>query len=133
MENAYVQEFDAMYVTALSPEMHERTCGYWYTVTNRAVAHTAFRTAEELYQWLAERGLELASPLPDLGEGGASIPVIGRYRSVMDRDWHRFDQLDPILVTEVTDNAERTPAKITQDCDGVRVVHFMNVNYRERT
>ncbi|ORW08459.1 hypothetical protein [Mycolicibacter longobardus] len=131
MENAYVQEFDRMYVVSLTPDTHERTCGYWYTLRARETAHTAFRTADELYRWLSERGLELESPLPEQGAGGW-IPVTGRYRTVMDRDRDRFEAVEPILVTEVTDNAERTPAKITQDPDGVRVVHFMNINYRDR-
>ena len=38
MENAYVREFDNLHVTALNREMHERTVGYWYTVTSGAVA-----------------------------------------------------------------------------------------------
>ena len=57
MENAYVREFDNLHVTALNREMYERTVGYWYTVTCGATAHTAFRTREELDQWLSERGL----------------------------------------------------------------------------
>lgn len=129
MDNAYVREFDSLYVVSLTAEQRINTADYWYTVRCGALAHTAFRSSDELEEWLAERGLSLSSPLPELGEP-AFIPVIGRYRSVMDRDRDRFEALDPILVTEVTDNARRTPAKITEDDDGVRTVHFMNVNYR---
>ena len=129
MENAYVREFDNLHVTSLNREMHERTVGYWYTVTSGATAHTAFRTREELDQWLSERGLSLASPLPQAAGEWATTQVIGRYRSVMDRDLDRFESLDPILVTTVWDNGELVPAKITED-DGVRTVHLVNVNYR---
>lgn len=129
MENAYVREFDNLHATALNREMHERTVGYWYTVTSGATAHTAFRTRDELDQWLSERGLALASPLPKTGGEWATTEVIGRYRSVMDRDPERFESLSPILVTTVWDNGELVPAKITED-DGVRTVHFVNVNYR---
>ncbi|UBV20340.1 MULTISPECIES: hypothetical protein [Mycolicibacterium] len=129
MDNAYVQEFDRLWATSLTPEMHERTVGYWFTVTNAAVAHTAFRTRDELDQWLTERGLTLASPLPQAGEGGDS-QIIGSYRRSLDRDQDRFESLEPILVTTAWDNGERVPAKITE-ADGVRTVHVMNVNYRD--
>jgi hypothetical protein len=129
VENAYVREFDDLHATALTQEMHERTAGYWYTVRCGALAHTAFRTLDDLHQWLSERGLSLASSLPDTRGEWANVQVIGTYRSNMDRDRDRFDALVPMLVTTVMDNAELVPAKITEE-DGVRTVHYMNVNYR---
>ncbi len=129
MENAYIREFDDLHVTALNQEQHDRTAGYWYTVKCGALAHTAFRTQGELSQWLSERGLALADVLPETIGEWAHATVIGRYRSNMDRDRDRFEALVPMLVTTVWDNAELVPAKITEE-DGIRTVHYMNVNYR---
>ena len=130
MENAYVQEFGDLHVTALNQEQHDDTAGrYWYTVRCGSLAHTAFRNQDELHQWLSERGLALASALPDTVGEWAHTTVLGSYRSNMDRDRDRFEALVPMLVTTVWDNAELVPAKITEE-DGVRTVHFMNVNYR---
>lgn len=53
------------YLTALTPEMHNGTCGYWYTITNHAMAHTAFKTKEELMTWLHENNLGLTQDLPE--------------------------------------------------------------------
>jgi hypothetical protein len=129
-ENTYIREYGNLYVASLTREMHERTCGYWYTVTNGATAHTAFRTRAELDDWLAERGLSLATSLPrDAGVYG-STAVVGSYRTSMDRDVARFDAIAPILVTQVLDNGKRTLAKVTEDERRVRTVHFVNVNYR---
>jgi hypothetical protein len=128
-ENTYIREYSNLNATSLTREMHERTCGYWYTVTNGAMAHTAFRTRAELDEWLAERGLSLAAPLPhDIGVAGWSA-VTGSYRTSMDRDRARFEAIVPMLVTTVLSNGERTLAKVTDDGD-MRTVHFMNVNYR---
>lgn len=129
MDNAHVQEYDNLWAHTLTHEMHERTVGYWFTITAGAVAHTAFRTREELDRWLGERGLTLATDLPAAGEDGGTAKVVGRYRTNMDRDVARFDALEPIIYTTVTDNGEHTPAKITEE-NGVRTVHFVNVNYR---
>lgn len=143
-ENTYIREYDNLRATSLTREAHERTCGYWFTVTSGATAHTAFRTRAELDTWLAERGLTLAplgwawengkhvpTPLRDAGEF-STVEIIGRYRVSMDRDAERFNAIVPLLETRVMDNGEWTPAKVTE-ADGVRTVHYMNVNYRERT
>lgn len=145
-ENTYVREYDNLRATSLTREMHERTCGYWFTVTSGATAHTAFRTRAELDTWLAERGLTLAPlgwawetesgrhvslPLQDAGKF-STVAITGSYRASMDRDAERFNAIAPLLETRVMDNGEWTPAKITE-ADGVRTVHYMNVNYRERT
>ncbi len=129
MENAYIQEFDDLHAAALDQEQHDRTVGYWYTVRCGALAHTAFRTQEELHQWLSERGLALATVLPAAIGESATSTVIGKYRSNMDRDLDRFNAVVPILETTVWDNGELVPAKITEE-DGIRTVHYMNVNYR---
>lgn len=143
-DNTYIQEYGNLYAASLTREAHERTCGYWYTVTNGAVAHTAFGTRAELDTWLSERGLTLGighlwasgrrieSRLADAGIG-SHVPIVGSYRKSMDRDAARFDAIQPILVTKQMDNGELTLAKVTEDSAGVRTVHFMNVNYRERT
>jgi hypothetical protein len=127
-ENTYIREYGGLRATSLDRKGHERTCGYWYVVTNGATPHTAFRTRDEVDVWLYERGLSLAQSLPDAGTW-ATTEITGSYRTSMDRDAARFGAIDPILVTKQMDNGVWTLAKVTED-DGVRTVHFMNVNYR---
>lgn len=145
-DNTYVREYDNLRATSLTREMHERTCGYWYTVTSGATAHTAFRTRDDLDWWLAERGLELGrgyrwvdgrhveSALADAGVA-STAPIVGSYRKVSHRDREAFDAIDPVFTVEILDNAERIRAKVTEDdtpSGVIRSIHYMNVNYRER-
>lgn len=51
-------------LTCLNEEQHKETCGYWFTVRHRGMAHTAFRTVEELREWLSANDLVLGGPLP---------------------------------------------------------------------
>jgi hypothetical protein len=128
--NAYTREHGNLRATSLTREMHEHTCGYWFTVTSGAMAHTAFRTRNELDVWLAERGLTLSNALLDAGEWSTTA-ISGSYRTSLDRDIDRFDAIIPLLTTRVMDNGQFTPAKITEDeWYGIRTVHYMNVNYR---
>ena len=62
--------------TALTLGQHGRTCGYWYTVTSGATAHTAFAARAGLDRWLRERNLTLAGQLQAQGEW-ASAAIIG--------------------------------------------------------
>lgn len=128
---AYVHEYGNLWVTALTPEQRDHTCGYWYAVTDGAYAHTAFSSREALDAWLAERGLTLDSDLPGMwsNEHGVS-GVTGMYRRSSERDRSAYDALTPVLVTTVTDNGASVEARITEDVYGVRTVHVMNVNYR---
>lgn len=53
------------YLTALSPEGHAKTCGYWYTIMVYGMSRTAFKTKEELAAWLHENKLGLTQDLPE--------------------------------------------------------------------
>lgn len=152
----YTQRYSGLQVTALTPESHEKTCGYWYTVTNHAVPHTAFATKAGLMRWLDERGLMLGGELPETRGEPATIPVVGEYRDashgdfsptedegagglyrmVEDDDWWA---LQPVVITAALSNGRWTLALITED-DGdrdgeivrVRTVHTLNPNVRTR-
>src|SRR5438445_296985 len=78
----YQQTYSELYACALTQEQHERTCGYWFTVTNGAMAHTAFATRAGLDRWLAERGLALEGELPAAGTWGTSR-IVGEYRTAL--------------------------------------------------
>ena len=106
---SYTRHYDKLYATTLTREQHERTCGYWFTVTNGATAHTAFATRAGLDRWLAERGLSLENELPEAGTWGTTR-VAGQYcteshgefsatednpyRMVEDDAWH---QITPVV------------------------------------
>ena len=129
IENPYITEYGNLRATSLNREQHERTCGYWYTVTSGATAHTAFRTWSELHRWLTERGLTLDGPLSYYTGEWATATITGSYRKASHRDVTVFDALQPVRTTRVMDNGCMTPAKITE-ADGIRTIHYMNVNYR---
>lgn len=140
----YTTHYARMQVTALTPEQHERTCNYWYTVTCGASAHTAFTTKAGLLRWLAERGLSLPAELPAERGTFASMPVTGEYyaashgefsptdaapyRMVADDEWH---DLVPVVITAAMSNGRWTLAKITET-EGVRTVHTLNCNVKSR-
>lgn len=140
-----------MQVTALNEEQHERTCGYWYTVTCGATAHTAFATRAGLQRWMTERGLALAGELPEVTGEWATMPVIGEYYSTSHGEfdptekapgdpefqhlpmipgdaWHA---LQPAIITAVMSNARYTLGIITEE-SGVRTVHHLNPNVKTR-
>ena len=134
--------YNKLYATSLTPEFHEKTCGYWFTVTNGATAHTAFAT-RALDRWLSERGLSLESELPAAGTWGTTR-ILGEYyeqshgefsatednpyRMVEDDAWY---QIKPIVITADMSNGDYTLALITED-DGVRTVHTLNPNVKTR-
>jgi hypothetical protein len=122
--------FDNLRVCSLNPEQHERTCGYWYTVTSGAMAHTAFATRAGLDRWLEERGLELASDLPAQGEFGVSA-IVGKYHERSHLDVDEFNAVRPVLATAVLSNGEYTLALI-ENIVGTRTVHYLNPNVKDR-
>lgn len=134
--------------TSLTPEQHERTCGYWYTVTSGAMAHTAFATRAGLDRWLRERNLTLANDLPAQGEFGTTA-IVGSYceRAYLDidddyRERHypdgydddeaAFYALQPVDATPVLSNGDYTLGLLTEDAEGVRTVHYLNPNVKTR-
>jgi hypothetical protein len=135
----YQQTYDRLFVTTLTPEQHERTCGYWFTVTNGATAHTAFETRAGLDRWLSERGLTLENELPGAGEWGTTRALYG-YRTELHGEFLTesddgfemgpggFYDLRPIAATMTLGNGDYTLALITEDDAGVRTVHTLNCN-----
>jgi hypothetical protein len=150
----HAQVYGQLYATSLTPDFHEKTCGYWFTVTNGSLSHTAFVTRAGLDRWLAERGLALENDLPDYSDP-AVIPsrdnwregltrVTGEYRTMSHGQFSPTDDnpyrmteddgwfaLRPVLVTAAMSNGEYTLALITED-DGVRTVHTLNCNVKTR-
>jgi len=132
-------EHTNLHAASLDREMHERTCGYWYTVTAGALAHTAFATRAGLDRWLRERNLELHDELPEQGEVGHSRiigvgewqPGVYRSRSYL-YDAAEFDAVRPVVVTAVMSNGDYTLGLIDEDADGVRTVHYLNPNVKTR-
>jgi hypothetical protein len=139
---SYAQVYDKLFAHSLTPEAHERTCGYWFTVTSGAMAHTAFATRAGLDRWLSERGLSLENELPAAGSPGTTR-IIGEYRDETHGEFLSDDfrdgmgegdfySLRPILATATWSNGRITLALITEDADGIRTVHTLNPNVKTR-
>jgi hypothetical protein len=127
-----------LWLCTLDPESHARTCDYWYLVRTHGgtMAHTAFRTRDGLLRWLSERGLSLTEPLPDHGTH-SSQRISGTYRreshySPDEVTAYHATAATCIEVTREMSNGAYTEARITLDSDGLRTVHFLNPNVRER-
>ena len=119
-------------IISLDKAAHDRTCGYWYLVHCKATSHTAFATREGLENYLQERGLALDTELPAHGEFG-TIFVSGSYREPMHMDKNEFYSLVNIVkMTRTLSNGSYTLAIVTQDNDGIRTVHTLNPNVKDR-
>ncbi|WP_281686660.1 hypothetical protein [Pseudomonas citronellolis] len=115
----------------LSPEQHAQTCDYWYLVhVDHGTSHTGFTTERGLLRYLGERGLELAEPLPKLGAYSCQA-LTGEYR---EKAWMSYDEFYALQGerTRALSNGSYTLAIITKDADGIRTVHTLNPNMRDR-
>ncbi len=113
-------------VICITPEQHEKTCGYWYLVQQNSTSHTAFKTIKGLYRWILLRGLTLAEPIPKNRGDYKVIKIGGSYYDNM-----TFDELPAGIETKQLDNANYTRATITKH-DGLSVVNFHNCNVKNR-
>ena len=134
----------SLHVTALDPDMHEQTCNYWYTVTSNWTAHTAFTTKAGLLRWLEERGLSLDGELPETRGEWANVAITGEYYTTSHGEFspteddpyrmvagNEFGAIEPLVTTWTLSNGDYTLALI-DETDGVRTVHTLNPNVRDR-
>jgi hypothetical protein len=128
----YIQTYANIWVACLDRQQHEETCGYWYTVSSHATSHVAFVTTLGLTQWLDERGLKLTDSLPEERGTHKAIRVEGSYSRAMYMNAEAWKAIEPLFTVSELSNAEYTLGKITEE-NGVRTVHFLNPNVRERT
>lgn len=126
-------------VARITQSRHLQTCGYWLLVQEDGRSHTAFATLAGLLQWAQERGLTIPIMLPREGrhddlsdDRHAWTPIIGAYREQMHMDESEFDAIKPMLETRTLSNGDYVVAKITLDSDGIRTVHTLNPNVRNR-
>lgn len=131
-KDPYVETYEQLHLACLDPEFHRRTVGYWYTITSRAMSHVAFRTAEELKDWLKERGLKLTSSLPRERGTPKNIFIEGSYRRASYMDVEAFKAIRPLLKVAEMSNGQYTLGKVTKDQNGVRTVHYLNPNVAKR-
>jgi hypothetical protein len=123
--------YDNLHLCVLNREQHERTCGYWYTVTDGySTSHTAFRTRYALGKWLEKCGLALTVQLTDAGVFSCQ-PIAGAYRTEMhytEDELAAWDALLPVAITREMSNGDYTEGRVTLDADGIRTVHVLNPN-----
>ena len=129
----HTKDISGLYLSCLTQAQHERTCGYWYTVTTDAsTPHTAFATVEALHEWLDLRGLTLKAPLPEHGDH-AVIRINGTYRQAMHVDTACFDGISAeARHIRVGSNGQYTLGLVTADPDGIRTVHVLGPNVASR-
>jgi len=125
-----METHDSMHVVSLDLEWNKRTCDYWYLVQNHCSAHTAFNRRESLIQWAMERGLKLPE-LPEHGKSSDYMRVEGSYRTNAHMSYDSFYALKGMR-TRTLSNGDWVVAIITDDADGIKTVHTLNPNCRDR-
>ena len=119
--------YSKLHLSSLTPEMHGRTCGYWYTVTSRgSTPHTAFRTREALFRWMERRGLTLTQELPAQGEYGAQW-LAGEYAERMHGSADDIPGNWIVAPFLKLSNGQYTSAVVNLE-NGIRTVHFLGPN-----
>lgn len=122
---------DNLHLCTLNEDAHSRTCGYWYLIRKGGCTpHTAFANRTHLLRWLEERGLSLTEEMPAHGESSWQS-IKGTYKSEMHGSYDKFFALRGYRTRELS-NGQYTLAIITTDEDGVRTVHTLNPNCRDR-
>ncbi|MFD4356831.1 hypothetical protein ACFWPX_30065 [Nocardia sp. NPDC058518] len=125
------REYAHMSLQCLTERQRENSCGYWYTITDKATAHTAFRVNMDLHEWLETRNLSLAADIPSTVGEHKVIEVIGTYRTMSYyQATGEFLAIEPLVCIPFLNNGEYTIGKITEDTDGTRTVHYLNPNDR---
>ena len=120
-----------LYLCSLTPEQKARGCGDWYTVTQGAMAHTAFRTKAALLAWLDDCGLKLTADLPEALGTHSYQEIEGQYHQKMHMDYSEFYALPAIKEIRCMSNGDWTMGRITET-DGIRTIHTLNPNCRHR-
>lgn len=116
---------------SITPEQHARTCGYWYLVQQNHTPYTAFATLEAFYRWAGERGLSVdESKIPAKGQHSYQ-QISGSFREACHMDPVAFNAIEGDETRQL-DNGSYTAGKITTDADGLRTVHYLNCNVKER-
>lgn len=122
-------------LVALTNEQHSHTCGYWYTITEGSMPHTAFRTKEAALSWLRALGMSIDGQLPKERGEHAVFHVHGSYRrELLTCSAETFAELPGVPVA-VLSNGEYTTGKLHTDTgNGMRVIYVPNPNceWREK-
>jgi hypothetical protein len=127
----YIRTYANLRLCSLDQQHHEMTCGYWYTVTDGAMSHTAFRRRESLVQWLALVGLKPTADIPEPGQISFQR-LEGTYRTEAHLDDAAvFYTLDGAR-SRTLSNGDYVDAIVTTDADLIRTVHTLNPNVRDR-
>lgn len=127
-----VGSFSHLSVCALTPDMHSRTCNYWYVVQDRASPHTAaFTYREDLIRWLEDRGLIVEGFIPK-AQSGEWKRIIGTYHEEYHYDEKEFYALPATRDIRVLDNGKWTLGRIVLNADDTRTVHVLNPNVKDR-
>ena len=125
------ERYNNLYINSLNEEFYNRTCGYWYTVTNGASPHKGFGTREKLENWLTDLGLIATEPIPDQGTPG-SQRIIGEYARITTMNYLEFYGVASIFERRTMDNGQWTTGKIAEDETGVRTLYVLNCNCKDR-
>lgn len=124
--NAIEQKHRSLWLCGLDQDMHEKTCGYWYTLTSYGgTPVTAFRTYAGLCRYFRHHKLALPDNVPAQGVY-FSARIEGEAIDVMHLSTESFAAIDG-RDTWRMNNGSYTPAKI----DSTGKVHYMNPNCKQ--
>lgn len=138
-EDVTVIEREGVWICAQSPEHIERAYKYpRYQYVIRQRGATILKETdgrENATAWLEERGIR-ADEVPEAPERGEE--VFRRYytdqmfREVRHDRRETFESIDPVATTTVVVVGGEVRAKITEEEDGIRSVHFLSKKVDDR-
>lgn len=127
LDDRTIEYYNNLRLITLNKEQRELHCDYWYLIHSDNYSHTAFRTRQELSDWLEKRNLALTQPL--MPEGNWSVqPIAGSYYHDCMRSEEEFNKMDCLFATRHMSNGHWTIAKVTEDEYGIRTFHYLNPN-----
>lgn len=123
-----------MHVSKVNEDRAATTCGnYFYLITTRGMAHTAFHRKEAFEQWLHERKLTLTNELPTGKRERGSSSIIGEYTRKLHMSYDAFYALASTALhnTKTLDNGDYVRCFITEE-DGKIIENVLNCNLKFR-
>lgn len=92
------------------------------------MALTAFNKREHFLQWLEDRNLTLESELAEHGTNGY-VRINGTFLKTAWTKKTQFNRIKALKKFPMLNNGRYTVGKITENAEGVRMIHYMNINY----
>ncbi|WP_347990235.1 hypothetical protein [Methylomonas sp. AM2-LC] len=123
-----IQIHNNLVLTSINKIVHLRTCGYWYIVTDKGAAHTAFRTKAALLAWLSAINLSVDGDIPEVDPFTVTHFIIkGEYKST----YQSYSGTNAYKPFYCLNNGRYRQGKAVTDDNGIVTLYMTNINLPE--